>query len=102
VEFAILRFLGTNRRQLRQIVLSEAGITGLIGIACGLLLGLLLSLLLVYVINRQSFGWTIQFGIPGWFLLQSLAAVFAATVAAGLYPGRLVWRLNPIKSVRAG
>jgi putative ABC transport system permease protein len=100
-EFAVLRFVGTDSRQLRRVVLTEAGITGMIGIIAGTGLGLALSALLVYVINRQSFGWTIQFGVPISFLVQSLAVVFAATVLAGIYPAMLAQRLDAIKSIRA-
>ena len=38
----------------------------------GLVLGYVLSLILVYVINKQSFGWTIQFHWPVAVLLGSL------------------------------
>jgi putative ABC transport system permease protein len=100
-EFAVLRFMGTDSRQLRRVVLTESGVTGLIGIVSGTVLGIVLSLILVYVVNKQSFGWTIQFGIPAGFLLRSLLLVFAATVIAGLYPAALARRLDPIKSIRA-
>jgi len=45
-------------------------------------------MVLVYVINVQSFGWTIQFRVPVVFLLQVSVLVVVATAVAGLYPAR--------------
>jgi len=52
----------------------------------GLALGIVLSLLLIFVINKQSFGWTIQFHWPIAVLLSALTLVYVATVLAGFYP----------------
>jgi putative ABC transport system permease protein len=100
-EFAMLRFLGTDRRQLRNIVVLESGAIGLIGAALGLALGIALSVVLVFVINKQSFGWTIQFIVPGWFVAQSLAMIVIATLLAGLYPAALATRMDAIQGIRA-
>ncbi|HEX7282601.1 MAG TPA: FtsX-like permease family protein, partial [Vicinamibacterales bacterium] len=54
----------------------------------GLIVGLTLSLILIYVINVQSFGWTIQFHLPVAFLIQSSIVVVIATAIAGIYPAR--------------
>jgi putative ABC transport system permease protein len=43
---------------------------------------------LIYVINVQSFGWTIQFHLPVAFLAQASIAVVVATAVAGIYPAR--------------
>jgi putative ABC transport system permease protein len=51
-------------------------------------MGLALSLVLIYVINVQSFGWTIQFHLPIVFLIQASIAVVVATAVAGIYPAR--------------
>jgi putative ABC transport system permease protein len=67
--------------------------------AIGLLLGTVLSLLLVFVINKQSFGWTIQFHWPISLLLAILTAVYIAAVLAGLYPARIAMRMNPIEVI---
>jgi putative ABC transport system permease protein len=98
-EFGLLRFLGAAQSQVRGMILFEAGLLGLLANVAGLILGLLLSLLLIYVINRQSFGWTIQFHWPIAVLLGALSVVYAATVLAGLYPARIATRLNPIEVV---
>ncbi len=63
-EFGLLRFLGAADRQVRGIILFEAGLLGALANIAGVTLGLILSLLLIRVINKQSFGWTIQFHWP--------------------------------------
>jgi putative ABC transport system permease protein len=98
-EFGVLRFLGASTRQIRKWILVEAGLIGLLATVAGLLLGVALSLILIYVINKQSFGWTIQFHWPVAVLIGSLTLVYLATLAAGLYPARIAARLNPIEVI---
>jgi len=63
-EIALLRFLGAAGRQIRKLIVIEAGLIGLIANFAGIALGFTLSLILIYVINKQSFGWTIRFHWP--------------------------------------
>jgi putative ABC transport system permease protein len=98
-EFGLLRFLGASSGQLRKLILVEAGLLGLFANAAGFVLGYLLSLILVFVINKQSFGWTVRFHWPASVLLGALTVVYIATVLAGLYPARLAVRLNPLEVV---
>ena len=98
-EFGLLRFLGASAGQIRKWILVEAGLIGLLASLAGLLLGVALSLILIYVVNKQSFGWTIQFHWPIAVLAGSLLVVYLATLAAGLYPARIAVRLNPIEVI---
>jgi putative ABC transport system permease protein len=100
-ELSMLRFIGASRRQIRAVIVMESGLIGLLGTLIGLMLGGILSMLLVYVINFQSFGWTIQFAVPGAFLLQAAVVVMTATLAAGFYPATLALRTSPIEGIRA-
>jgi putative ABC transport system permease protein len=93
-EFAILRLIGAERRQIRKMVVIEAGFMGLISQGIGIAVGLLLSLILIYVINVQSFGWTIQFHLPAGFLLRSSILIVIATALSGLYPAHRACRLS--------
>ena len=95
-EFGLLRFLGAAPAQIRRMVLIEAALLGLLADLLGLALGFVLSLLLIYVVNKQSFGWTIQFHPPVSLLAGALSLIWLATLAAGLYPARVASRLNPI------
>jgi putative ABC transport system permease protein len=96
-EIASLRLAGADRRQVRKMVVIEAGLIGLVSQSIGLASGLGLAAILIYVINVQSFGWTIQFDLPVGFLVQSSLALLAATTLAGLYPARIAAAVTPIE-----
>jgi putative ABC transport system permease protein len=98
-ELGLLRFLGAGTRQVRKQILVEAGLLGLLSNFVGLALGFALSLVLIYVINKQSFGWTIRFHWPVAVLLGAISVVYVATVLAGLYPAEVAVRLNPLEAV---
>jgi putative ABC transport system permease protein len=98
-EFALLRYLGASEGQIRRMVLTEAALAGALAIGLGLALGCALSLLLIFVVNRQSFGWTIQFHAPGGLLAGALALVWAVTVLAAFYPARMAAKLDPVEVI---
>ena len=98
-EFGVLRYLGAAPAQVRRMILLEAGFLGLAANLLGLTLGFVLSLVLIYVINKQSFGWTIQFHPPIALLAGASALVWMTTVLAGIYPARVAARLNPIEVI---
>jgi putative ABC transport system permease protein len=99
-ELGLLRFLGASAGQVRGMILTEAAFLGLLASILGLVLGLALSLLLIFVVNKQSFGWTIQFHPPGGLLAGAVLLVWAVTVLAGLYPARVAARMNPIEVIQ--
>jgi putative ABC transport system permease protein len=98
-ELGLLRFLGASTGQVRKQILLEAGLLGLLANFVGLALGFALSLVLIYVINKQSFGWTIRFHWPVAILLGAIGVVYVATVLAGMYPAQVAVRLNPLEAV---
>jgi putative ABC transport system permease protein len=98
-ELGLLRFLGASSKQIRKLILVEAGLLGFLANVAGLLLGYLLSLILIFVINKQSFGWTIRFHLPVAVLLGALTVVYTATILAGLYPAEVAVKLNPLEVV---
>ncbi|MGA2715508.1 MAG: FtsX-like permease family protein [Bryobacteraceae bacterium] len=94
-EIGLIRYLGAATGQVRRMILMEAGLLGLLAGSLGLGLGMALSLVLIYVVNKQSFGWTIQFHPPALLLAGALLLVWAVTVLAGVYPARFAARLEP-------
>ncbi len=76
-EFGVLRFLGLTRREVLRILAFEGAATGALGAFIGLASGAAISLVLVYVVNRQSFHWSLEVHWP----LGALAALLAAIIA---------------------
>jgi putative ABC transport system permease protein len=99
-EIGILRFIGAFTGQIKRMVLIEAGILGLIGSAMGFVAGVIVSYILIFVINKQSFGWTIQVHFPYLFILLMVALFWGVSLLSGLYPARLAEKLNPKEAVR--
>ncbi len=98
-EIGLIRYLGAATGQVRRMILVEAGLLGFLAGSLGLVLGMALSLVLIYVVNKQSFGWTIQFHPPVLLLAGALLLVWGVTVLAGVYPARFAARLEPIEVV---
>jgi putative ABC transport system permease protein len=99
-EFGMLRHVGVTRRQILAILAIEGGaLTGL-GIATGFALGWVISLILVFVVNPQSFHWTMQLHLP-WPLLATVAGLLLAAAAlTALLAGRQSLSGGPIRAVR--
>lgn len=102
-EIGVMKVLGCDLRNIRDLFLMEAGFIGLIG---GFI-GLILSFVISGVINKvaqaaqegQEYISSISY-IPFW--LAILALVFAVLVGmvAGFFPARRAMRLSPLAAIR--
>ena len=99
-EFGMLRHIGMLRRQILGMLASEGTLTSAFGVAYGLALGTGLSLVLVYVINRQSFNWSIDLAIPAWQLAALSVTLIAAAAVTALWSGRAATSQDAVQAVR--
>jgi putative ABC transport system permease protein len=99
-ELLTLAALGASRGQLRALIAWEAALLVLAGEAAGMACGLLLSHVLVFVVNRQSFGWTFLYRADARILLLSLPLIAATALAAALPAMRLMLRQPPAAVLR--
>lgn len=84
-EFGLLAHLGLTRRQVVAVVAGEAGAWVAAGVLMGMALGLAISLVLVFVVNPQSFHWTMELVLPAPRLaVLALAVWLAGTATAAL------------------
>jgi putative ABC transport system permease protein len=87
-EFGLLTHLGLTRGQIIAVVAGEAAAWVTAGVVMGLLLGVAISLVLVFVVNPQSFHWTMELVLP----VARLAALAGAVLAAGVVTAALCAR----------
>lgn len=98
-EIGILRSIGATSAQVERIVLTEATLLGLVVALLGLVSGICLSMILIHVINKQSFGWTIQFHFSWLVLVKSTILAVGAVVLAGYLPARRAARQDIVAAV---
>ena len=99
-ELAVLRAAGLTPQQLWRLVTGETGLIGLVAGLLSLPLGVMQALVLILVINRRSFGWSMQIAIDPFILLQAVGLAVAAALAAGVYPAWRMSRTTPALALR--
>lgn len=92
-EFGLLAHLGLTRRQVVAVVAGEGGAWVAAGTLVGLVLGVAVSMVLVFVVNPQSFHWTMELVLPwGRLALLALAVLLAGTATAAFAARRAAGR----------
>lgn len=99
-EIGVLRSVGASIEQVRNITLIEAFLMGIIASILGVACGCALSLILIYVINVQSFGWTIQIYLPYITIVGAVLLVLFTALVSGWIPARYAMRLAIAEQVR--
>jgi len=79
-ELTTLRALGVRSTEMASGTLAEGLIITLTATGVGLACSVALGWLLIFVINKQTFGWTLRMEIP-WLQLASLALLVHLTAA---------------------
>ena len=99
-EFGLLAHLGLTRAQVLAIVAFETAAWMAAGVLMGLVLGLMVSAVLVFVVNPQSFYWSMELLLP-WARLAALAAaVWLAGVLTAAFTARTAVSRSALLSVK--
>ncbi len=99
-EFGMLRHIGVMRRQILTMLAAEGGLLTVLGIVLGFVLGWSISLILVFIINPQSFHWTMQLHLPWCWLMMIAVIMLASAALTALLAGRQAVSGNVIRAVR--
>jgi len=99
-EFGMLRHLGLTRGQIGAMLAAEGGLLAFVGALAGLAAGGAISLILVYVVNRQSFHWSMELH-PPYMLLTGLTVILVLlAVITAIISGREAMGMGPVRAVR--
>ena len=99
-EFGMLRHVGVTRRQVLSMLALEGGLLTALGMLVGFLLGWTISLILVFIVNPQSFHWTMELHMP-WQELAAVALLLLLSAGAtALLAGLRAVSVDVLHSVR--
>jgi putative ABC transport system permease protein len=99
-QWHIIFAVGGTLRQIRSMILWEAFQMVLVGETAGVLCGFFLSYILVFVINRQSFGWTFVYQVDWNVLVWSLPLILLTAFIAAIPAMGLVFKKTPATILR--
>jgi putative ABC transport system permease protein len=99
-ELGILRANGLLPGQLFKIVNLQTLLMGLTAGVLALPLGNILAAILVFIINKRSFGWTMQFEFLPSIMMGAMALSIVAAILAGIYPGYKMSKTSPANALR--
>jgi putative ABC transport system permease protein len=99
-EFGLLAHLGFTRAQVLRLVMWETAGWLLAGLVVGLLLGLAISAVLVFVVNPQSFHWTMDLRVPPGAVAALLGAVLAAGLGTSALTARHALSADAVRAVK--
>jgi putative ABC transport system permease protein len=99
-EFGMLRHVGVTRSQILAILALEGGMLTASGIAMGFVLGFTIGLILVFVVNPQSFHWSMSLHVP-WTALGTVALVMlASSCSTAVIAGRGAVSVDAVRAVK--
>ena len=99
-EFGVLRATGLTPRQVWRLMVAQTGLMGLVAGLLSLPLGSILAWIMVELINRRSFGWTLDLTVAPGILLQAMVLALVAALLAGLIPARQMAATSPTEALR--
>lgn len=100
-QFGVLRSVGTTPRQIRTIILREAGVLGIIGIPLGLLFGILAMKVVIGLFSFQSsaFFGSMQVVVPAQTVIMTAVLGFATLLVSAFGPAASAGRVSPMEAV---
>lgn len=99
-EFGVLRHIGVTRGQIAALLAIEGAGLGALGAVAGLVTGTVVGTILVYVVNRQSFHWSMDLSMPFGTLAALSGALIAAAALIAVLSGRQALRADVVGVVK--
>jgi putative ABC transport system permease protein len=99
-EHGLLRAIGFLPGQLRSLIVLETGLLGLVAGMLAIPVGCVITTLLITVINRRSFGWTMELQFGPEIIAQGIILGLFAALLAGIYPAWKMSRIMPAQALR--
>lgn len=99
-ELGVLRANGLTPRQIWQLVTFQTGLMGWIAGMLAVPSGILLAAVMIFVVNKRSFGWTLQMEVGTGMIVQAVLLALAGALLAGIFPSWRMARTSPALALR--
>ncbi len=99
-EIAVLRATGVTPGEVTRIITIQTGTMGLLAGLMAIPTGLVLSQVLIHVINKRSFGWSMESLINLNELSAAIILAVSAAMLAAIYPSWRMTRTAPALALR--
>ncbi len=103
-EIGVLKSLGADESEIRNLFLVESGLIGVIGTSAGILFGWgitrIVSAVAQAYMKREGIPEVDLFALPWWLIGIALAVGIGVSVLAGLYPAARAARVDPVAALR--
>jgi putative ABC transport system permease protein len=99
-EFGMLRHVGVTRGQIMAMQATEGGYLTVLGIVMGCILGFAISLILVFVVNPQSFHWSMSLHIPWRILMVIALTMLLSSTLTAIVAGRKAVSVDAVRAVK--
>ena len=96
----MLRHIGVLKRQIVGELAAEGALLGILGALAGGALGLAIRQVLIYVVNPQSFHWTMDTEVPWRTLAVVGIALIVASAGTAVVSGRRAMARDAVLAVR--
>ncbi len=99
-ELGVLRATGMTPRQTWGLVTLQTGLMGAVSGLFALPVGVALAAVMIHVVNRRSFGWSLDMEVGLALPLQAVLLALVGALLAGVYPSWKMSRTAPSAALR--
>ncbi len=99
-ELGVLRANGLTPGQVWGMMTAQTGLMGAVAGILAVPAGLALAAVMIFVVNKRSFGWTLEMTVGPEILAQSVALALIGALAAGVWPAWRMSRTSPALALR--
>jgi len=99
-ELAVMRAWGLTPGELWKLVVTQTGLVGFVSGVLAVPMGIVLSVVMIFVVNKRSFGWTLEMQIGSEVLAQAIGLALVGALLAGIYPAWRMARTSPALALR--
>lgn len=97
-ELGVLRATGMTPEQGWGLITTQTGVMGVVAGILAIPVGIVLAVVMIFVVNRRSFGWTLDVVVGPDLLVQAVGLAVVGSLLAGVYPS---WRLSRTSAAEA-